>query len=508
MNSLQTREPWWYNRRNLTILALALALIGGVSWRVWVSTHCAPGIRRLGGECIGVTDGGFVFSPELAKALGKIEAENRRVAQTGKPYVSIAYLVSLPTKADQDPSLFEIQRHELQGAHLAQLRANRTNELGDQPLIRLLVANAGEESEQWQPVVGQLLAKVGSPDRLVAVAGLGESRAATQEVVVRLTAGGLPVIAARVAADSIGGQPGFARVSVTSSNQAKAAVAYLRKDPEVHRVMLISDVSRTDTFSTELAAAFTREAGVAGLTLLQPVEEYDSSQPGVANRFTDMLSSVCLHKPDVVYFAGRGNDLDAFVEALPGRPCLDTPINIMTGGSGSRTAIILGQEIKAHKDSLQRGLNANAALLYTPQAHPGAWAAAPGAFRPEPIRLFQQQCEDCFASLFPQESLDDGGAIMGNDAVVTAVTAIRKAAGSRDLGEEPISPGEVIQALRGLHDLDAVPGASGWISLGNDGNPTDKAVPIIQLHPDASIELLAVSSPNAAGAPFTPPRSS
>jgi hypothetical protein len=53
-------------------------------------------IRRLGGECIGVTDGGFVFTPDLAPVLNKIQEENRGAEQTGQSFVSIAYLLGLP----------------------------------------------------------------------------------------------------------------------------------------------------------------------------------------------------------------------------------------------------------------------------------------------------------------------------------------------------------------------------------------------------------------------------
>ncbi|MEK8173189.1 hypothetical protein NKH77_42210 [Streptomyces sp. M19] len=49
----------------------------------------ARGGRAQGGECVGVTDGGYAFSEELARVSAKIRKENDRVerspAATGSP---------------------------------------------------------------------------------------------------------------------------------------------------------------------------------------------------------------------------------------------------------------------------------------------------------------------------------------------------------------------------------------------------------------------------------------
>jgi hypothetical protein len=64
-----------------------------------------------------------------------------------------------------------------------------------------------------------------------------------------------------------------------------------------------------------------------------------------------------------------------------------------------------------------------------------------------------------------------------------------------------------LQQFGTLHDLDAVPGASGWISLDGNGDPIDKAVLILELKPDGTVEFVALSSPDGDPAPFTPPHS-
>lgn len=74
-------------------------------------------------------------------------------------------------------------------------------------------------------------------------------------------------------------------------------------------------------------------------------------------------------------------------------------------------------------------------------------------------------CEQCFARLFPVESLEDGAAIMGHDAVATATWSLRFN-GVND------SPARIAQVFKRLHGPDAVPLASGWLSLSPGGDPT------------------------------------
>lgn len=147
---------------------------------------------------------------------------------------------------------------------------------------------------------------------------------------------------------------------------------------------------------------------------------------------------------------------------------------------------------------LTRGLNANASVRYTAQAHPGSWAAAPGNFHRESTVVLSSSCDFCFGTVFRGEKLEDGGAIIGYDAIVTAVTAIRS-----DQGNVVNDKPELVsQELKRLHGPDAVPGAAGWISLDSAGNPVNKAVAILQVRPDGSLVFLELSS--ARGSPCVP----
>lgn len=95
----------------------------------------------------------------------------------------------------------DVRRHELQGAYLAQRRASLTT--GAQPLIRLLVAHAGEGNQRQQPVVDQLLNKVEASEQLVAVAGLGASGTDTLQAISTLDSHGIAMIASRLTGDDL-----------------------------------------------------------------------------------------------------------------------------------------------------------------------------------------------------------------------------------------------------------------------------------------------------------------
>lgn len=114
------------------------------------------------------------FPPDLGlqTVLGKIKAENDDVLGRDVPFVSIGYVVPLPR--DATTGLLTALRHELQGAYLAQWRANHDDGLRDVPLIRLLVVNVGDQAEHQDMVIPELIRRVADPtDHLVAVAGLG-----------------------------------------------------------------------------------------------------------------------------------------------------------------------------------------------------------------------------------------------------------------------------------------------------------------------------------------------
>ncbi|MFE5970432.1 hypothetical protein [Streptomyces sp. NPDC056463] len=179
-------------------LVVALAVLGATVWAGIVvlgpDPACGKGIEERGPEgsreCTGVTDGSYVFADNLREVSARIKTENERIK--GEPHVSVAVMLPMaPTQA------FEQQKtlHEVQGAYLAQYRANHDSN-SKKPAIRLLLANPGRSHAHWRPVAEQLGAMSESTtDNLRAVIGFDVSTATTQAAIGYLTRErGIPVV--------------------------------------------------------------------------------------------------------------------------------------------------------------------------------------------------------------------------------------------------------------------------------------------------------------------------
>lgn len=494
---LWRRWPW-----NVVLAVLVLALVGGtVTWALWPEdTSCADGVRRVGADrsCVGVTDGSFHFSDNLAAVSDLIHTQNAEVDQDTRSFVSIVYLMSL-VPGPKDTNTPDSVRHEIQGAYAALYEKNNTRGSGDVPRIRLLLANCGSTDEQRDAALEEIRSRIG-PQHIVAVAGLGTSTDATARMIGKVTgsteSGGLQLgaVGSVLSADTLATIPGLVRTAPTNTDEAAAAAAFLKQRPNTGlKVMVIQDARSDDQYTHTLGKAFLSvfpKERLAG-----QVEQYDSSQEGVATAFATRMANLCAVNPDVIYFAGRGVDLPSFLAPLKNRPCSDHKLIVLSGDDASQVAQAAGfDEIK---ETLRSG---TVRLLYTGLAHPEAWDKRPDAYAWE-----VRQGASTFGALgyyrakFPLEALDDGQAIMGYDAVSTAV------GGAREVGVSPESHGRVtgsqmIQIWQSLHGVKAVGGASGYISFANDGSPEDKAVPVIEIGPDGKVHTLAVSS--RTGTPF------
>jgi ABC-type branched-subunit amino acid transport system substrate-binding protein len=469
------------------VLALAVVLVAVFVVVPAISQAgrtCGAGVQKRGDleECIGVTDGGYVFSPDLVEVEQRIREENEWVTAQGKPYVTIAAFMPM-TLTDHDILSTEWVRHQLEGAYLAQHRANRTQSWGSLPLVRLLLANPGSHLNQWEPVVDDLVGRVAS-ERLVAVTGIGLSLGTSRDAIRRLSEHRIPVVASHLAADEFSEIPGFMRVSPTSSTYGMAAAAYVR--PTAHTATIVRDVNPGDLYPKTLATAFTRKFADDTHKIVGRTEEYDSSLPGIENTFLQMMPNICGNQPEVVYFAGRENHLTAFVAELAQRPCLDRHITVLTGD----LALVGPPDVE-----MRRGLQANVTVLAPGLAHPEAWTREPKAFNPAAVASFQEPgCTDCFKALFPKERLDDGVAILAHDAVLTVVWAIR---GIPRVTPEQVTAQDVLQAKNRLHGTLAVPAASGMISFDDRGDPVNKAVPILRVRLTDNPEFVQLSTPES-----------
>ncbi|MFF3212942.1 ABC transporter substrate-binding protein [Streptomyces sp. NPDC002886] len=471
-------------RRVALATAAAVTLVGalwlGVGWLQERQARCADGVVERGpdDECVGVSDGSYVFAPHLDAVSAKIEAENRRVVANAdkEPYVSVAYFTSFTTTAS-DSNSAEGVRHELQGAYLAQYRHNQ-GDLAATPKIRLLIANPGSKSTQWKHTVDELVARKDSPDRLVAVAGLGPSTKANLDAIRRFSENGIAMVGATMTGSAIQDINGFVRIAPTNEDEAYAGAAYLKRRG-VTTGIVIQDVAEGDLYSSTLGTAFTKAFKDDTHKLVAEHMTYDSSVSSAwQNELHFMPGQLCQQRPQIVYFAGRGLHLTRFLDALANRSCTEQKFTVFTGDDTTNL----------NAEQLARAAETGIEVLYTGLAHPDMYRAAPQAVSAPSAKNFQPG--GLMEQWFPHDTREDGGALMGHDAVLAAAHGIQMAAHWQ---------GQVVGEAVGrmFHQMDGaqqVAGAGGFISFQNNGNPRNKAVPVLRLSGKGQVEFVEVSA--------------
>ncbi|MFI8993318.1 ABC transporter substrate-binding protein [Streptomyces sp. NPDC053542] len=485
---------------------LALLLVGGgiTFFLRPESTDCAKGVKKIeaAGEtrCVGLTDGSYPFTKDLRNVFRSIAKENRRVTREaaepdGTPYVSVVYLVDMaPGKGDSNTT--ESIRHELEGAYTAQYEVNHHRGHGHTPRIRLLLGDTGDKKAQRGYTLSQIKARRGT-DRIVAAAGLGTSLTGTNEMITKLSKLDIAAFGSVITADELEKTGGLVRAAAPNADEAAAAVQFLKSRKYAKdKVLVVQDANGQDLYTRTLAARFGAVLPKDRLAASEPMQ-YDSSKSQLATYFSNQMPNLCLKRPGIVYFAGRGRDLPDFLAPLANRQCKSDQITVLSGDDVSQAA-----QAEGFSDVKQALRNGNIKLLFTGLAHPGAWTKAPQYFDKNAIVPFQ--AGGTFTTTFKDDSLDDGQAIMGYDAVLTAVTTIRKAVPLENSHQE-IKRDAVLQMLTTLNDTNAVPGASGWISLQNNGSPKNKAIPIIEISSNGTTRTIDVTSTNTGnGHPYTP----
>ncbi|MGH4001437.1 MAG: ABC transporter substrate-binding protein, partial [Pseudonocardiaceae bacterium] len=245
----------------IAVLILAAALGWGGYQVLHTCGWLGSGVYEVDGECVGVTDGSYLFDPAFEQVQKKIADENAWVRRQPS-YVTVALLNPLTATPTSVLSTEEILE-QLEGAYTAQYQANHTSAVGDSgPPIQLVLANEGSTEDQWQPVVEQLVDMAGQQDNpLVAVVGLGLSIAQTKQGAQELSRHDIPMVGAIIAADDFDHNhiPGLITVSPTSQDYARSLRGHLDSRDDLRSAILVSDSnsdSNSDLFTRTLRDAF------------------------------------------------------------------------------------------------------------------------------------------------------------------------------------------------------------------------------------------------------------
>jgi ABC-type branched-subunit amino acid transport system substrate-binding protein len=464
-------------RKRIGLGIAAVVLVAATGWAASTLYHTCgwlgSGVYQVGWdrECVGVTDGSYVFDSAFNNVQKKIADENDRVLRESSSYVTVALLDLLTPTATSAKSTEKI-RSELEGAYTAQRRINESIlPTNSSPQIRLVLANHGNTPDQWKPVADQLV-EMTEGDHLVAVIGLGVSTVQTRRRAETLSSHKIPMVASIITADELDYThiPGLIRVSPTTQDYAKALRRYVETRNDLRSAVVVHDMNSNsgDLFTKSLKEDLEQQMGhlIKGRP---PLPFFGASFPGEAGpgRFDIVTPNICSAPPtDVVIYAGRQVDLDGFLQSLAGRQCRSAPLTVITAAD-------IGTLLSEREQQLSA---ANLTVVHAGTSDTEGWgrgvAGTPqnyGAF----LSAFQAQG-------FNDQNLNDSEAIMMHDALLTAAQAVLLA----HRGESPPTAANVGGVLLNLNGQYQVQGASGTLSFSASptgaGNPRGKPVPLLK----------------------------
>lgn len=454
-------------------IVVAGALVAGFLVVPDVFAECGDGVSEQGEECVGVTDGSFVFDERLATVEEKILAENERVDP--ERYVTLALLTPM-TPSATGSSTWERIRAQLEGAYTAQLRANEGE---NSPKVKLMLANPGSNQQEWRRVVDQLTEMADGPEHLVGVLGLVPSSTMTQAVMRELAAADLPMVATLVTATDINkvtgadGRPGyvegFTRVSSTTRDQVTVLSDYLGKAPR-RRAMLVYDRDEENLFVSAMRDDFKAVAPARANLSITVESEYDT-EASLNAQLKAIMGDLCGDgAPDTILYAARAELFDELVSNVRERDCVrDRLITVVSGSDAS--VLRTRNDLKPNASEN----NAKTAIFYTP-------AADPEALRRDGVEEIGQLLTQFGRQDFGEADLADGWAIITYDAMLAASNAVGRAAAARDSNELPTRQEVRFELERTDRERNQVRGAGGTFTLDAEtGDVVGRRLPVVEV---------------------------
>jgi hypothetical protein len=467
-------------------------------------------VRRLRptGECVGITDGSFVFDEGLAHVEGLILAANNDVAYSGKPAVTVLVLASFTVlEGFSSEGGAQNNRTVLEGLAVAQREHNNSHEVQ----VRMLIANSGWRTKHAELVAKDIVSLAENDPRLVGVVGLGASRIENQKAIRLLDEAAIPMVASTVTADRFGVDPdtGTARehyYQVAPSNDRQASIiaefaspgapttrdAALRLPP-ARSADIVYDPE--DFYSKNLADDFDKRFRAKnGSTSTYPYVASKTIE--VQARLRTVAREVCNSKHDLVFYAGRGVELEWLVRGFADTPC-NTGRIVIAGGDEVANLVEDHPEVIKQHDFLR--------LFYTAIAYPWAWHPThrpPGTVTPPFYdyysKMFPGDNAETSGLSAPNDKLNDGQAILTYDAAMVLEGAITDA--SEVIGNRTPERADVARQLQkfrsGTEEQQPIGGASGLLDFTVDTPtyaPHDKLTMLLGINSSrARPALLAV----------------
>ncbi len=348
------RQPFWAHGF-VGLLAVLLAVTGlSAGWAVREHGRCAEWFGRapsgyltsVADECVGLADHLAVFAPDDA-SLAAVDAElTDQNAQaealhrqpSGRPLITLVYAAAVDNQAE-DPDNSETIM-ELAGMLAVQDDQNRLPANGSEPVIRILIGNAGVGTNEHRQLADQIARAAAQDPSLVGIVGLEESNYNTKALIRKLGTMGLPVISATLSADGLGDYAAnYFHMAPENSEQARVirefAENWAKDQRRSHKkvtIMCPDDPGSlySQTLMADLLDEFrkAKDWDIDVRAFAPAVRDPGTANPGapspcgttVAGQNLMDAGEAFSQEPDrLVVFAGRARDLETFLhKARPG----------------------------------------------------------------------------------------------------------------------------------------------------------------------------------------------
>ena len=451
------------------------------------------------GEFIGVSDGTFAFAVSgtggtyktraatslkagdsisaeslwrsaLANDSGDAESliylEDQRVLDSNSPYITIV----VGTMLTGDNAT--VGRDDLQGAYVLQKEFNDGHKLTGGRLVRLLVANSGNQTAYATTVAQQIVNLANHDSTFAGVMGWPFSSRAQATINV-LTRAHIPMVSQTASSDSLSGiSPYFFRVAPPNKTQGVIGATYAEQ--VLHAKTAVLFVDPADPYSQSLANDFSSKFTADGNQIVK-TEEYTVGQKGQA-ALPQLLQDAESKNPDMIYFSGYAADIGTLLTDLP------------TSGPYANLPVMGGDALYelGYPSSARAGFSH---LHFTSFAYPDEWdnqhlTAQKPAFFNDYVAAF--------GGSHPGGQYGytraDGDVILSYDAM----SALLNASNNVLKTKQNFTPDAIRQALLQITGSKAIQGVSGQISFGSNGDPINKAIVVLYVDPNGHIRLDSV----------------
>jgi ABC-type branched-subunit amino acid transport system substrate-binding protein len=460
------------------------------------------GVTEVNKESIGISDGRFVLDPNRADGADKLQAatdlrngnigaamaawtsalavesddaepliylEDQRVLASGSPFITFVVNITFSNIQPDGRS-----RGILQGAYIAQKENNDNPQLYGGIKIRLLIATTGSDPKRSVDIAQQTIQAARADKTIVGILS-GATSDASLDTVQTYTQAHMPMVGSIAAADELTNlSPYYFRVTPPNNMQASLLTTYIEHKLQPKRLVLFVD--KNEPFSRDLANSFSQKYTSDGYSNFS-TQNFTSggNAQALTQRVQDVLNT---YHPDVIVFTSI--IVDDYATLLNAIPSTQQFAGLKVVGGVPTYELIEGG----------KPFTGYTRLRFVSPGFPDEWML----YRKQPPPFFAD-----YAQAFDPQRNHTGSpygytrptvfTMLAYDAAKTLLAGSQLALQG---GKQTFTPEELRRALAQLNGPRTVPGITGNISLGPDGNPTNKADLVLRVDDHGDLQMDAV----------------